>query len=437
MKDIEKKILGTCLGYPEQSDKVFETLKPEHFTSKENQIIYQAILDFQKTGKAYDMVIISKHLHDNKLLESAGGFPYITDLTSHVVYGDRLKEYVYIVLELFIRRSVIKIVLDINLSLNDSSNDIFDVIHEFSKKLELLQQNTSVSSYEIIEKVKDDVLADMTKAVMEGKTDGIKTGIHRLNLNTNGWQKSDLIILAGRPGMGKTSAAIDFALTPALEGKKVLFFSLEMSSEQIVKRTQSILSHVDVQRVVNNSLSKDELREVVRHSEKLNKVPFYLDDTPAITVSELKRRAKKLQKEVGLDLIIVDYLQLMKGDGQSREQEISEISRGLKAIAKELDVPVIALSQLSRKCEERADKKPMLSDLRESGAIEQDADMVIFCYRPEYYQINEYEIGGNTINTAGLFVFIVAKFRNGQTGEIKAGWIGNNTKVTNYQENPF
>jgi replicative DNA helicase len=435
--NVEESILGTCIAYPENCDKVFETLKAEHFAKSEHQIIFKILSKLYISGKGYDLLIVTKELHSSGKLEQAGGMYYVTQLTNHVAYGDKLESYVYIVLESFLRRSIHKMVVDINLRASNETTDVFELISEFSQKLDKLSQNTSVSTYEIIEKIKDDVMYSMTKAVTEGVSEGVKSGINSLNRQTNGWQKSDLIILAGRPGMGKTSAAIDFGLTPALENKTVLLFSLEMSSEQITKRIQSILSGVDVQRVVNNTLNKDELKQVHQASERLNNIPLYLDDTPAITVFDFKNRAKKLQREKGLDLIIVDYLQLMRGEAKNRENEISEISRGLKAVAKELNVPVIALSQLSRKCEDRADKKPMLSDLRESGAIEQDADMVIFCHRPEYYGIHEYEIGGNLVPSAGLFVFMISKFRNGQTGEIKARWIGNNTMVTNYDVEPL
>lgn len=434
---VEESILGTCIAYPESTAKVFETLKPQHFVKQEHQIIFSELIKLYSSGKGYDVLILTKNLHASGKLEQAGGMYYVNQLTNNLIFNDKIESYIYIVLESFLRRSVHKMIVDINLRANNESNDIFDVINEFSLKLQKLGENTAVNSYEIIEKIKDDVLYEASKAINEGIADGIKTGISALDRQTNGWQKSDLIVLAGRPGMGKTSAAIQFGLNCALNNKTVMFFTLEMSSKQITSRVLSMISSVDVQKVNNKTMNKDEFREVVKHSDGINGIPFYLDDTPAITLFDLKNKAKKLQREKGLDLIIIDYLQLIKGEAKSRENEISEISRGLKALAKELDVPVIALSQLSRKCEERADKKPLLSDLRESGAIEQDADMVTFCFRPEYYSINEYEIGGNIISSDGLFIFIIAKFRNGQTGEIKARWIGNNTMVTNYDVEPL
>lgn len=435
LEKAEVSILGTCLYSPENSEKVFEILITEHFSTKEHQRIFETIKNLYTTGKGYDMLLVTKELHSKGILEQVGGAYYISSLTQHSVLTADIEQYCYIVLESFLRRSINKLGLDITIKSSNPISDIFDVISEIEKTVEKLSQKIAVDTYKSVEVVKDDVLVSTTKAVHEGVSDGIKSGINRLNLQTNGWQPSDLIILAGRPGMGKTSAAIDFGLMPAKDKKPVLFFSLEMSSEQITKRILSILSGVDVQKVVNNTLSKDELKTVIKYSDELNGLPLYLDDTPSISLFDLKTKAKKIKKEKGLSLIIIDYLQLMRSDNKkanSREQEISEISRGLKALAKELSVPVIALSQLSRKCEERADKKPMLSDLRESGAIEQDADMVIFCHRPEYYGINEYEIGGNVISSNGLFVFNIAKFRNGQTGDVRAGWIGNNTMVTNY-----
>jgi replicative DNA helicase len=434
---IEQSILGTVLNYPDATTKVFEMLKPEHFSEESHQIIYQAILKLFSAGKGIDMLVVSKELHTKGILERAGGSFAIANLTSYSVHYSTIEQYCQIVLQEFLRVEIQKMILTLNQDVNNPTADVFDTIRGIELHLEELTRQTTFNPVESVEKIKDDVIYETMKAIETGKSDGVLTGINRLNIQTNGWQPSDLIILAGRPAMGKTSAAIDFGLTPALSGKSVLFFSLEMSKEQITKRILSILTGIDVQKVVNNTLNKYEIQEIVRQSDVLNGIPLFIDDTPAITLFELKMKAKKMQREKGLDLIIVDYLQLMRSEAKAnknREQEISEISRGLKGLAKELKIPVIALSQLSRRNEDRADKKPMLSDLRESGAIEQDADMVIFCHRPEYYNIEQYEIGGNIIPTTGLFVFIVSKFRNGQTGEIRAGWIGNNTKVTNYQD---
>jgi replicative DNA helicase len=216
----------------------------------------------------------------------------------------------------------------------------------------------------------------------------------------------------------------------------VAFFSLEMSSEQVVSRMQSILSQYNVSRLVKKQLKGYELQDFESRTKQLEKAPIYIDDTPSLSIFELKSKARQLVREKGVKMLVVDYLQLMQSSGgrnQSREQEIGEISRGLKAIAKELDVPVIALSQLSRGVEARGgEKKPQLSDLRESGQIEQDADMVLFCYRPEYYHIDQYEVDGRTFEAHGLFMLIIAKHRNGELGEIPLRFIHEQTKITNH-----
>ena len=254
---------------------------------------------------------------------------------------------------------------------------------------------------------------------------------------TNGWQKSDLIIIAGRPAMGKTSISVIFAMNPAIyHNIPVAFFSLEMSSEQVVSRMQSILSEYNVSRLVKKQLKGYELPDFESRTKQLEKAPIYIDDTPSLSIFELKSKARQLVREKGVKMLVVDYLQLMQSNGgrnQSREQEIGEISRGLKAIAKELNVPVIALSQLSRGVETRGgEKKPQLSDLRESGQIEQDADMVMFCYRPEYYEMNDYEIGGQVYDTRGLFLLLVAKHRNGSLGDVPLKFIHENTNIVNH-----
>ena len=270
---------------------------------------------------------------------------------------------------------------------------------------------------------------------------GVPTGLNLVDNVTNGWQNSDLIILAGRPSMGKTAAAISMALHPAIyEDIGVGIFSLEMSSEQLVSRMQSIMSGVNVGRIVKKQLDLKEIERIDVLAEKLNQAPIYIDDTPNINLQEFRGKARKMVKELGCRLIIIDYLQLMRSGLKtwSREHEIAEISKTLKAVAKELDVPVLALSQLSRAVESRGgDKKPLLSDLRESGQIEQDADMVCFCYRPEYYEINDYQLGDKNYDTQGLFLLLVSKHRNGELGEIPLKFIHEQTKLANYSDSNF
>ncbi len=276
------------------------------------------------------------------------------------------------------------------------------------------------------------------KVAEGGYQSGVPSGLVMLDKFTSGWQKPDLIILAGRPGMGKTAIAVSMIMNPAIKNSiPVAFFSLEMSKEQLVARMQSQLSEVNVSRIVKKQLTETEIDVVVRCANQLETAPIYIDDTPSITLLELKSKARKLVKEQKIQLIVIDYLQLMRSglNISNREQEIAEISRGLKSLAKELSIPIIALSQLSRAVESRGDKKPMLQDLRESGQIEQDADMVLFCYRPEYYSNDSYDLDGINFDSHGLFVLIVSKHRNGDLGEIPLKFIHEQTKVTNHSFN--
>lgn len=432
--EAEQMLLGAVLTSPEDCNEIFERLKPEHFLKPEHKDIYSEVVAMRAKGQVPDMLTITKSLKAKNKLESIGGAYFISQLTNNIPTLPIINNLIYIVLEFFIRNELFKVSVSIGSKVNELSNDVFDILSEADKLIQNIRDNISINKIETIEKYKDDYLTSAHKSVTEGITEGIVSGINALNRQTNGWQNSDLIILAGRPGMGKTSAALEFALHPAMNQTPTAIFSLEMTSEQLTARALSMLTGLNVQNVVNKKLTNSELKDLNAKSFELNNVPLFLDDTPNISLLDLRIRASKLKRESGVKLIIIDYLQLMRSGFKtgSREQEVSEISRGLKALAKDLKIPIIALSQLSRESEKRADKKPMLSDLRDSGSIEQDADMVIFCHRPEYYGLNEYEMDNTLISSQGLFIFNIAKFRNGSTGDIKARWIGSNTKVTNW-----
>jgi len=321
-----------------------------------------------------------------------------------------------------------------------NGNDIFDVYEELQTNLEKALKDIAKFEVEEVSSVFNSVIEKSKQALINGGSSGVPTGLFSLDNITNGWQGSDLVIVAGRPGMGKTALAISIMLYPTIIKKiPVAIFSLEMSKEQLVGRMASSISGVSASKIIKKQMDQYEIDKMVNMASDLNTAPMYIDDTPNISLVELKTKVRKLVKEQGVKMIIVDYLQLMRPglSISNREQEISEISRGLKALAKELDIPVIALSQLSRLVESRADKKPMLSDLRESGQIEQDADMVIFTYRPEYYGIEEYQLDDITLNTKNLFVAIVGKHRNGGLGEVELTFLKEQIRVTNYGSNPF
>ena len=279
-----------------------------------------------------------------------------------------------------------------------------------------------------------DLVKDIYEVISSGQPTGILSGLNDLDSITGGWQNGNLIIIAARPAMGKTAVALHLAKIPALNNIPVAFFSLEMTASELAGRLASSESYIPSTLINQKRIGLNDIEVMNTSFNKLSDAPFYIDDSSVLSISDLKAKAKKLKYERNIKLIIVDYLQLMRGEGEgSREQEISSISRGLKTIAKDLNIPVIALSQLSRKCEERPDKRPLLSDLRESGSIEQDADIVSFIFRPEYYDLfpNGYEYKGKPIDTRGLMLFDIAKGRGLQTGEVALKFDGKIMKIGN------
>jgi replicative DNA helicase len=434
--DIEKTVLGTILLESFVLDKVSKDFSSNLFFNSKNKVISKVILELYKDSIGIDLLTVVQRLKQNEKLKDAGGVKYISSLTNGVASSAHIDYHLRILQEEALRRNVIKISNESIQKAFDPTHDIFDVFNQTQHNLDNSLKN--VINYEIktVGQIHSDVISQSIKILQSGEKSGVPTGLKMLDNVTNGWQNSDLIILAGRPGMGKTSAVVSMGIFPSVNlNKAIAIFSLEMSSEQLVSRMQAYYSSVNVSKIVKKKLTEDEIVQIERSTEKLKNAPIFIDDTPNISLLELKGKVRKLKKESNIELVIIDYLQLMKSGlkTQSREQEIAEISRGLKSLAKELNIPVIALSQLSRSVEIRGgDKKPMLSDLRESGAIEQDADMVLFCYRPEYYGIDFYEVGSDSFDANGLFMLIVAKHRNGELGEIPLRFISHQTKITNY-----
>lgn len=440
--EVETFVLGTILIDSNAMDKVAKEFTSNLFFVDQNRIIAESILDLYKLNKPIDLLTLVGQLKTNENLEKAGGVVYISNLTTKVLGVSNLEFHIKILQEEALRRSLIQIGQETIKKSFDSSEDVFDVFAETQAKMDNALKK--VINYEIqnVGDIHDEIIRESYKIHDSGQKSGVPTGLNLVDNLTNGWQKTDLIIIAGRPSMGKTATAISMAIYPSvIEKRGIAIFSLEMSSQQLVSRMQSSFSEINVGKIVKKQLTFDEIAKIDSSSKPLKDAPIYIDDTPNISLLELKGKARKLVKEKGVELIIIDYLQLMRSGykTQSREQEIAEISRGLKTLAKELNIPVIALSQLSRGVEQRGgDKKPMLSDLRESGQIEQDADMVAFCYRPEYYKIDEYELDGVTFDSRGLFLLIIAKNRNGELGEIPLRFLHSQTKLVNYnEENSF
>jgi replicative DNA helicase len=434
-QDIECSVLGMVLLDNTNMVEIWSDFNPNLFAIKENNVIAEVIFEMYKNNKAIDIMTLTVELNQKQLLKEVGGPYYVTKLTSKVVSSANIKFYIKILQQKFLERSVVYICNKNLQRILDFREDVFDVFANLQVELDNCLKD--VLKYEVskISEIHYDIILKMSNVIEKGIKSGVPTGFNLLDNVTNGWQNSDLIILAGRPSMGKTACAVSMIIHPSIEKQiPVAIFSLEMSKFQLGGRVQSYISEINVSKIIKSQLNIEELRVIVASCESLDKAPLYIDDTPNISLIELKSKSRKLVKENGVRLIVIDYLQLMRSglNIMHREQEIAEISRGLKALAKELNIPVIALSQLSRTVESRGDKKPMLSDLRESGQIEQDADMVIFCYRPEYYGIEQYEVGSQNFQTFGLMMLLVAKHRNGELGEIPLRFVHENAKIKNY-----
>ena len=433
--ETEKIVLGSIILESNIVDKIMSDFNENLFYSNAHQKIAKAIINLYRKHEPIDLITIIHQLKSENDLEKVGGAYYITNLTNNIASSVNIDFHIKILQQESLRRNLIKISSKSIQKAFDLSEDVFDTFQE--AQIDLDNSLKSILHYEIkqVGQVHKEIIAESIEIMKKGERSGVPSGLRMVDNVTNGWQKSDLIILAGRPGMGKTAAAVCMAMNPAINKQiPVAIFSLEMSSQQLVSRMQSNLSTINVSKIVKKQLNEDEIKYLGTDCAYLENAPMYIDDTPNISLLELKGKCRKLVKENKVQLIIIDYLQLMRSglNIMNREQEIAEISRGLKSLAKELSIPVIALSQLSRTVEGRGDKKPMLSDLRESGQIEQDADMVMFCYRPEYYGIESYEVGNQSFDSRGLFMLILAKHRNGELGEIPLTFIHEQTKIVNY-----
>lgn len=436
--DLEQIILGEILIDSEAMYKIGSDFQEVLFHDKNHQKLANALKHLYSQNQQIDLVTLSKRLMETDSLKEIGGISVVSSLTNRVASSNNLEVHFRMLQENFLRRFVVKLNNEANTKALSYGEDIFQTIEEQINSYTDAINGLLTKQIDVVGEIHSELIRQHVLYSDNKNFSGVPTNLKLVDNLTNGWQKSDLIILAGRPAMGKTSCAITFALNPAIEhGIPVGIFSLEMSKEQLVSRMQSILSRLNVSRLVKKQLVGAEIIALEQTAKPLETAPIYIDDTAGISLIELKTKARKLVREKGVQMIVIDYLQLMRSGNrnQPREQEIGEISRGLKAIAKELNVPVIALSQLSRQVEGRGgNKKPQLSDLRESGQIEQDADMVMFCYRPEYYEIAQYEINEQEYDTNGLFLLLVAKHRNGSLGDIPLKFIHENTSIV---DNPY
>jgi replicative DNA helicase len=433
--DVEEAVLGALLLERDALTSVIDILKPDSFYKEANKLIYIAVIELFDRSEPIDLITVVNQLRSKGELELVGGAYYITELTTKVSSAANIEAHARIVSEQSIKRELISIASEIHKDAFEDATDVFELLDKTEQKLYQVSESNIRKNYADMRTLIGMAITELNekKGQAEGLT-GVPSGIYALDQVTSGWQKSDLIIIAARPGMGKTAFVLSAMRNAAVQfDKPVALFSLEMSAVQLVNRLISSEAEIESSKLRTGKIEDWEMEIIHKKIAPLSKAKIFIDDTPGLSIRELRTKARRLKAKNDIQMIIIDYLQLMtaegngKGGSGNREQEISAISRALKGLAKELEVPVIALSQLSRQVEATADKRPQLSHLRESGAIEQDADIVGFLYRAEYYKI-EADEEGNSLK--GIGEFIIAKHRNGSLETVKMRYINNFTKFT-------
>ena len=427
--DAEQAVLGSMLTDKEAVNAAIESLKEDAFYRDDNRIIFQAIVNLYSKSEPIDIITLKDELESMDKFEQVGGYEYLASLPDKVPTTANVQKYIKIVEEKSILRNLIKTANEIIELGYDPTEDVEDIMDGAEKKIFDIMQSKNQKGYTPI---KDVLVESFTKLEelynRKQHITGVPTGFAELDYKTAGLHGSELILVAARPAMGKTAFALNLATNAALRGNApVAIFSLEMSKDQLVNRILCSEAMVDSNKVRTGKLDEDDWVKLAGAIGPLSEAEMYIDDTPGISVMEIRTKCRKLKMEKNIGLVVIDYLQLVQGNKRtaSREQEISEISRSLKILAKEINVPVIALSQLSRAVEQRPDHRPMLSDLRESGAIEQDADIVMFLYRDDYYNKES--------EKKDISEVIIAKQRGGQTGTVELLWMGNYTKFVNLE----
>jgi len=418
--EAEQAVLGAIFLEPDSFSIASEVLLPEDFYRASHQRIYKAMFDLFEQGEPIDIVTVTTILKNNQTLDEVGGVTYLSELADSVPTAANIAYYRNIVEEKALLRRLIRTATDIVSFSFENEGKVDDVLNEAERNILEVSSRGSVGDFKAIGDVLVDVysnIEELTKS--DGEVTGLPTGYRDLDRITSGFQENDLIIIAARPSMGKTAFALNIAQNVATKtDKNVAIFSLEMGADQLVSRMLCAEGNIDSQRLRTGKLQDPDWQRLAMAMGSLSNAGVYIDDSPGIRVSEIRSKCRRLKQEHGLDMIIIDYLQLIQGSpgsGENRQQEVSEISRSLKGLARELEVPLIALSQLSRGVEQRQDKRPMMSDLRESGSIEQDADIVGFLYRDDYY--NE-----DTENDSRIEI-IISKQRNGPTGTVELAFV--------------
>jgi replicative DNA helicase len=423
--EAEQCVLGSMIIDKTAIAQAAEGLKAEDFYRDAHKTIFQSIIEMFQRDEAIDQVTLLEYLKSSDRLEKAGGITYVTEISDSVPTTANLASYIKIVSEKSILRKLIKSSTEIIESCYNDQSNVEEVIDKAEKRIFEIAETKSTSDFEPISAVLERSLEQIEKLFNnKGTITGVGSGFKDLDAKTSGFQPGDMILIAARPSMGKTTFALNICEHAALrEGKSVVIFSLEMSKEQLAYKLLCSEANVDMLALRTGNLEEKDWENIARAAGPLAAAKIYIDDTAGISVMEMRSKCRRLKMEYGIDLIMIDYLQLMSGSGESRQQEVSEISRNIKAIAKEMQCPVIALSQLSRAPEQRADHRPMLSDLRESGSIEQDADLAMFLYRDEYYN--------KETEDKNIGECIIAKQRNGPVGTVKLAWLGQYSKFGN------
>ena len=427
--EAEQSVLGGILLDNLALNTVLELLETSDFYSEAHRKIFSSIIELSNRNEPCDLITLSNILKDQKRIEQVGGTAYLASLVDNVSSAVNIGYYAKIIKEKSILRRLIGTATEILNKTYDSTMDVDSVLDEAEHAIfEISENKVRPSFYPMRDIIKDSFKTIERLYANKELVTGVSTGFDKIDDMTSGLQKSDLIIIAGRPSMGKTAFALNIAQHASLElGIPVAVFSLEMSKEQLATRMLAAEARVDSQRLRKGFLGETDWPKLTTAAGRLSEAPIYIDDTPAITIIEMKAKSRRLKAEAGLGLIVLDYLQLMRGSmyKDSREQEISEISRSLKGLAKELSVPVIALSQLNRKVEDRTSRRPQMADLRESGAIEQDADVIAFIYRDEVYNRSDDN------PEKGIAEIIIGKQRNGPTGTVKLAFQEKYTRFEN------
>jgi len=431
---LERAVIGAIIIEPSVADTVLNILKPEDFYNEKNKVIYETVIEIISEGIALDPLTLKTRLEKKDKLEYIGGEIYLSLVLSDAAPPKSVEHIAQSLKEKAITRGLITVAKDILLKAKQTKN-VDELIDYAESNIFKLSEEKTISEYFHI----GDVLQKTLEIINElSKKDSIVTGLpsgfYELDRLTTGFHKGDLVIIAARPAMGKTSLALSIIHhVSVVENIPSAFFSLEMSKEQIAMRLLCNEARIPLRKVRSGFLTKEELEVITEKVLEMKNAPIFVDDTAALSILDLRAKARKLKREKDIQLIVIDYLQLMRSSRrvENRQQEVAEISRGLKGLAKDLDIPVIALAQLSRQTEMRSDKRPQLADLRESGSIEQDADMVMFIHRPEYYKKNP------TPEEKGIAEIIIAKQRNGPTGTVKLAFIKEITKFENLAKDYF